>query len=328
MNLLFSGNIPMGAGLSSSSAMVVAAAVAINDFNELGIDKLALAELLAAGEKYVGTEGGGMDQTTSLSGKKGMALKIDFFPIRVEYISFPEDYLVVVCNSLVDAKKSSGANLAYNQRVVECRLAVAMVKKLIRDKYNVESDIRLLGDLKKSEFSHMLNNIDGMLDEIFIKEELSFAEISSFLELDEKIIRQRYLELKDGSLFFVCAACAIITRAMTTACTMDSSTSGGPSSNAGAATAAVHGTAGDQTPAASSGLYVLSWSRSLLPHVPNLQHPYGPIFAEDIHLRPADGCKDDLSRHSAGESGHRAKHQGKGVSATWRWLATCDESSQ
>ena len=201
MNLLFSGNIPMGAGLSSSSAIVVAAAVAVNDINNLGIDKLSLAELLSVGEKYVGTEGGGMDQTTSLSGKRGMALKIDFFPIRVKYIPFPEDYLVVVCNSLVDAKKSSGANLAYNQRVVECRLAAAMIKKFIMDKYNVEPDIRLLGDLKKSEFSHMLNNIEGMLDEIFIKEELSFAEISSFLEMDEKFIRQRYLRLKDDSFF-------------------------------------------------------------------------------------------------------------------------------
>ena len=201
MNLLFSGNIPVGAGLSSSSAMVVAAAVAANDINNLGIDKLSLAELLSAGEKYVGTEGGGMDQTVSLSGKRGMALKIDFFPIRVKYIPFPEDYLIVVCNSLVDAKKSSGANLAYNQRVVECRLAAAMIKKFITAKYNVEPDIRLLGDLKKPEFSHMLNNIEGMLDEIFIKEELSFAEISSFLEMDEKFIRRRYLRLKDSSFF-------------------------------------------------------------------------------------------------------------------------------
>ena len=204
MNALIDGNIPNGSGLSSSSALVVAAAFVINDFNKLNLDKLFLAELLAAGERYVGTEGGGMDQAVSLSGKSGMVLKIDFFPLKIEYIPFPEDYVIVVCNSLVDARKSTGANLAYNQRVIECRLGTAMIKKFIKMSnlnYKSLGNINLLGDLRKSEFSHLLKNVDNMLDEIFQKDDFTLAEISSFLEMDEETICERHFKLKDGSYF-------------------------------------------------------------------------------------------------------------------------------
>jgi len=201
----------MGSGLSSSSALVVGTAVVIDDFNKLNLNKLFLAELLAAGERYVGTEGGGMDQATSLSGKSGMVLKIDFFPLKIEYIPFPEDYVIIVCNSLVDAKKSDSANTAYNQRVIECRLGVAMIRKFIedefctkgftRDEYTSRCDINLLGDLKKSEFSHLLRNINSMLDKIFPRNSFTLKEISSFLEIGEEAIRKKHFKLKDGSYF-------------------------------------------------------------------------------------------------------------------------------
>ena len=232
MNVLIDGNIPKGSGLSSSSALVVATAYVINDLNKLNLDKLCLAELLAAGERYVGTEGGGMDQAASLSGKSGMVLKIDFFPLKIEYITFPEDYVIVVCNSLVDAEKSTGANLAYNQRVIECRLGTAMIRKFIENeigrgrihptrisgrhkcrpynypkrkfldnKYKSLDNINLLGDLRKSEFSHLLENVDNMLSEIFQKNDFTLTEISSFLGMDEGAIRERYFKLKGGSYF-------------------------------------------------------------------------------------------------------------------------------
>ena len=201
VNLLVDGNIPVGSGLSSSSALVVATAFAINDLNKLSLDKLFLAELLALGERYVGTEGGGMDQATSLLGEKGMALKIDFFPLRIEYVSFPGDYVIVVCNSLVDAKKSASANLAYNQRVVECRLGAALIRKFVEDECNRKCNITLLGDLRKPEFSHMLGNVDAMLDKTLPGNELTLTEISSFLGMDENSVRERYLKLKSGVYF-------------------------------------------------------------------------------------------------------------------------------
>ncbi|PIV53958.1 MAG: galactokinase [Elusimicrobia bacterium CG_4_10_14_0_8_um_filter_37_32] len=203
MNALVYGNIPAGSGLSSSSALVVAFAVVINDFNQVNLDKLSLAELLAVGERYVGTQGGGMDQATSLSGRKGQILKIDFSPLRIEYIPFPGDYIIVVCNSLIEAKKSAEANLSYNQRVIECRLGTAILRKFLENKYKADCNIDLLGDIKKTQFSHLLKNIDNFLNQVFVKDVFELSEISKFLEISEQELREKYLKLKDGSFFQV-----------------------------------------------------------------------------------------------------------------------------
>ena len=82
MNVLFQGTIPQSAGLSSSSALVIASALALLAANRHQMNPLELAELMAVGEHYVGTQGGGMDQAICLLGKKCKAVKIDFFPTR------------------------------------------------------------------------------------------------------------------------------------------------------------------------------------------------------------------------------------------------------
>ena len=121
------GTIPESAGLSSSSALVVASALAFLTANNKRIDKDHLAELLARAERYVGSEGGGMDQAVSLLAETGKALKIDFFPLRTQPVSLPENLSFVVCNSLIRAPKSESIRYAYNRRVIECRLATALV---------------------------------------------------------------------------------------------------------------------------------------------------------------------------------------------------------
>ena len=78
------GDIPSGAGLSSSSALVVASALALLAANERSMAPAALADLLASAERYVGTAGGGMDQAVCLQAVEGHALKIDFFPLRAD----------------------------------------------------------------------------------------------------------------------------------------------------------------------------------------------------------------------------------------------------
>ena len=70
-----------------------------------------------------------MDQAVSLLGMKDHALKIDFFPLRTEPVPLPDDYVIIVANSLVQAGKSAGAREKYNQRAIECRLALAAIKR-------------------------------------------------------------------------------------------------------------------------------------------------------------------------------------------------------
>ncbi|MBN1420536.1 MAG: galactokinase [Planctomycetes bacterium] len=119
------GDIPPDAGLSSSTALVVASALAACEANEIPWEPIAMAERLARAERYVGTEGGGMDQAACLGAREGHVLRIDFAPLRVRPVSAPP-FALVVAQSLVSARKTAEAREAYNRRVAECRLAAAI----------------------------------------------------------------------------------------------------------------------------------------------------------------------------------------------------------
>ena len=120
-----SSTLPVASGLSSSSAMVVATALALLDANGRTVPRERLMDLLARGERYVGLEGGGMDQAISLGGVDGCALRIDFRPVlQLSPIPIPPSWRIIVAPSLVEARKSAGARDAYNARVRECREAL------------------------------------------------------------------------------------------------------------------------------------------------------------------------------------------------------------
>lgn len=120
--------LPVASGLSSSSAMVVATALALLDANQRTVPRVRLMAVLARGERYVGLEGGGMDQAISLGGIAGCALRIDFQPaLRLEPVPIPAEWRIIVAPSLVEARKAVGARDAYNARVRECREALSRV---------------------------------------------------------------------------------------------------------------------------------------------------------------------------------------------------------
>ncbi len=130
-----SGDVPEGAGLSSSSATVVVMALALAKMNGLEISHEQLAGICSEGEQYVGTRGGGMDQAASLLSLKNHALCIHFNPLRTQPYRIPEDWRFVVAHSMVVAEKSGAARDAYNSRVAECRIAVRMLSKLAGKTY-------------------------------------------------------------------------------------------------------------------------------------------------------------------------------------------------
>jgi N-acetylgalactosamine kinase len=143
--LLVDGNIPGGAGLSSSSALVVGNALALLAANQIDLPYLTLAELLPVAERYVGTLSGGMDQATSLLAQQGHALRIDFFPLCVRTVPLPREYNIVVCHSLVQAEKSGPAKRGYNLRVIECRLACRVLERALGS--GLPRPLHTLGDL-------------------------------------------------------------------------------------------------------------------------------------------------------------------------------------
>lgn len=117
-------DLPQAAGLSSSSALVVAAALATLDAAGTAVPTLELATLLARGERYVGTASGGMDQAVSLGGRPGHALRIDFEPLRIEPVPVPDAWSFVVAHSLERSEKSGAARQAYNLRGRQIREAL------------------------------------------------------------------------------------------------------------------------------------------------------------------------------------------------------------
>lgn len=188
------GSIPSGSGLSSSSAMVVAAGLVIAKVNELPITKTELAELLAKGEQYVGTEGGGMDQAASLLSEQNSLLKIHFNPLRIQPVPVPEDYVFVIANSLTQANKAGGARLAFNTRVVECRLGLQMLQTLSVKEYPEAHKAALLGDITASvpSWRQLLDLIpDG---------QLTLEQVAAFCGVEPEQLAGIYLKMRDGSL--------------------------------------------------------------------------------------------------------------------------------
>jgi N-acetylgalactosamine kinase len=99
MNMIIYGDIPIAAGLSSSSALVMGAAEAVIRINSLEIKPVDFIENWGFAEWYVGTRGGCSDHAAIISGKPGTILHITAFPMSVEDAALPGGYSFVLANS-------------------------------------------------------------------------------------------------------------------------------------------------------------------------------------------------------------------------------------
>jgi N-acetylgalactosamine kinase len=197
---IVSGTIPESAGLSSSSALVVASALAFLAANNTQVEDKRLAELLARAERYVGSEGGGMDQAVSLLAERGKALKIDFFPLRTQLVNLPENLSFVVCNSLIRAPKSERIRYTYNLRVIECRLAAALIAKDFEKRFGKNLQPNRLADLSAEKLGLEQGVIDKMVMETIGKKPLFLGEIARRLGETTESVQSRLCTLRDGSV--------------------------------------------------------------------------------------------------------------------------------
>ncbi|XP_004396594.1 PREDICTED: N-acetylgalactosamine kinase isoform X4 [Odobenus rosmarus divergens] len=127
MNCLVDGNIPPSSGLSSSSALVCCAGLVTLTVLGMNLSKVELAEICAKSERYIGTEGGGMDQSISFLAEEGTAKLIEFSPLRATDVKLPSGAVFVIANSCVEMNKAATSH--FNIRVMECRLAAKLLAK-------------------------------------------------------------------------------------------------------------------------------------------------------------------------------------------------------
>lgn len=111
-----SSDLPAAAGLSSSSALIVAFTLGLLRANGYNPRFEELMEVLPDGEQFVGTRGGGMDHAASLGSRSGCASLIGFDPISIRHIPIPADWAFLIANSGVRAEKSGAAREQYNAR--------------------------------------------------------------------------------------------------------------------------------------------------------------------------------------------------------------------
>ncbi|GFO03021.1 N-acetylgalactosamine kinase [Plakobranchus ocellatus] len=183
-----SGTIPPSAGLSSSSALVCCAALAMLQANSWPMSKEKLCEICASCEHYIGTEGGGMDQAISLTASPGKAKHIEFNPLRTTDVQLPKNVAFVVSNSLAQMNKA--ATPYFNIRVVECRIAAQILAK---SRPSLQwREIKRLGEVQ-SRLGFSLDAMLGLVESTLHKEPYSKAEVCKLLGISPEELAETSL---------------------------------------------------------------------------------------------------------------------------------------
>ena len=153
-NLFVHGEIPMGAGLSSSAAIEIASALALISISGAAWPMTEVAKLCQRAENsFVGARVGIMDQFASCLGKAGHALLLDCRSLEFELIPIPDRVRMVICNTMVKHAHASGE---YNRRREECEEGVRILSKW-------HPDIRALRDLSVDQLVQHSKDVPGKI---------------------------------------------------------------------------------------------------------------------------------------------------------------------
>ena len=179
---VFAGNVPLGAGLSSSAALESTFAFAVNDlFNGGTIDKFELAKIGQNTEhNYCGVKCGIMDQFASCFGKAGSLIRLNCKTLEYKYFPFnPEGYKLVLIDTCV---KHSLASSAYNKRRESCERAAAAIHKN-------HPEVEFLSDSKRVWLDEVRSEIS---EEDFIRAEYVIGEVQRVLDVCDALERNDY----------------------------------------------------------------------------------------------------------------------------------------
>lgn len=180
-NTVFAGDVPLGAGMSSSAALESTFAYALNYLFNLGIDKFELARIGQSTEhNYCGVKCGIMDQFASIFGKKGNLIRLDCKTMEYKYFPFnPVGYKLVLLDSVV---KHELASSAYNRRRESCERATLAIRKN-------HPEVEFLRDAKREWLNEAKADIN---DEDYKRAEYVIGEVQRVLDVCDALERGDY----------------------------------------------------------------------------------------------------------------------------------------
>ena len=178
---VFAGDVPLGAGLSSSAALESTFAFAINYLFQNGIDKFDLAKIGQSTEhNYCGVKCGIMDQFASVFGKKGSFIRLNCKTLEYKYFPFdPKGYKLVLIDSCV---KHELASSAYNKRRQSCENTAAAIR-------NNHPEVEFLSDAKRVWLDEVRDQIPS---EDFMRAEYVIGEVQRVLDVCDALERNDY----------------------------------------------------------------------------------------------------------------------------------------
>ena len=180
-NAVFAGDVPLGAGMSSSAALESTFAFALNYLFNLGIDKFELARIGQSTEhNYCGVKCGIMDQFASIFGKAGSLMRLDCKTMEYKYYPFhPEGYRLVLVDSVV---KHELASSAYNKRRESCERAAAAIRAN-------HPEVEFLRDAKLEWLEEVKDRIS---QEDYMRAEYVIDEVERVLDVCDALERDDY----------------------------------------------------------------------------------------------------------------------------------------
>ena len=190
MQIMMDGSVPAGGGLSSSSAFVCCSALATLNAHDNTLKKGQLTKIAIKSEQYAGVAIGGMDQSISIMALQGSALMIDFYPsLEANIVELPKSDVLpvfVIANTMVTSDKHVTAPKHYNLRVVEVRLAAAMLLKKLDIKKEGILTLKQVHELYlglNADPIHALERMVQISKEYLKTEPYTLDEIAEELEL-------------------------------------------------------------------------------------------------------------------------------------------------
>ena len=196
-DILFSGNIPNGAGLSSSASIEMLTAIVLKDLFHLSIDPVEMAQLGKKTENlFIGVNSGIMDQFAIAMGKKDHAILLDCNTLKYAYVPVVlKDEVIVIANT---NKRRGLADSKYNERRAECDEALAELQTKL--------PIKALGELSIEQFEANKDLIKSPIRQkrakhavyenqrtLKAQKELSAGNLAEF----GKLMNQSHISLRD-----------------------------------------------------------------------------------------------------------------------------------